>query len=161
MTKNLTNNDINYMREALCEATKAYNALEIPVGAVIVNEFGEIVGRGYNLKETTKVPILHAEIVAILNAHKIRKKMYLSNCTIYTTLEPCPMCAAALVNERISHIVYALEDMKYGACGSAYNLVSDNKLNHRILVRAGVLREESLNLIKRFFNQLRNKINEV
>ncbi len=147
--------DISFMTEALKEAQKAYDAGEIPVGAVIVNERGEIIGRGYNLKESTKIPILHAEIVAILDAHRYGSLMYLSGCTLYTTLEPCPMCAGALLNERISEIVFATEDSRYGACGSVYNLVSDNHLNHRISVRRGIMRDESASLIKNFFQRLR------
>ncbi|MCX7958805.1 MAG: nucleoside deaminase [Deltaproteobacteria bacterium] len=147
--------DISFMREALSEAEKAFEAGEIPVGALIVNRDGKIIARGMNLKETTKTPIMHAEIVAIIDAHRNRRMMYLTDSILYTTLEPCPMCAGALVNERISEIVFAAEDKKYGACGSVYNIASDSNMNHRIIVTGGVLRDESVSLINKFFARLR------
>ncbi|MGB9600104.1 MAG: nucleoside deaminase [Myxococcota bacterium] len=151
------NDDILFMKEALLMAQKAYLEKEVPVGSVIVDRNGEIIGRGYNLKESAKLPILHSEIIAILNAYKNFSGMYLIGCTLYTTLEPCPMCAAALVNIRISRIVFAADDPKYGACGSVFNLASDPHLNHRIEVMGGVLRDESVNLIKTFFSELRRE----
>ncbi len=149
--------DIYFMSEALRLAQKAFELNEVPVGALIVDSEENIIGRGLNLKETTKMPVMHAEMVAIISAHKNKKMMYLSGCTLYTTLEPCPMCAGALVNERITRIVFATEDNRYGACGSVYNLSFDNNLNHKIQVVSGVLREESVALIKRFFGSLREK----
>ncbi len=149
--------DNYYMLEALKEAQKAYDEGEIPVGAIIVNENGEIAGRGHNLKKRHRIPILHAEIVAILDAHRNRAGLYLTGYTMYTTLEPCPMCAAALVNERISRIVFAAEDSKYGACGSVYNITNDSNLNHRIHIKSRVMKEEASALLKRFFARLREK----
>lgn len=143
------------MSEALKEARKAFEAGEVPVGAIIVNEEKRIIGRGYNLKETKKIPLFHAEIVAILDAHKNENRMYLLGCSLYTTLEPCPMCAGALINERISEIIFATEDKRFGACGSVYNLTSDNHLNHKIKVRCGILKDEASFLIKDFFERLR------
>ncbi len=149
--------DLFFMGEALNEARKAFESGEIPVGAVIVSNEGEILSRGFNLKETTKIPLMHAEIVAILDLHRNHNMMYLYGCTLYTTLEPCPMCAGALVNERISEIVFAAEDKKYGACGSVFNLTSDRNLNHSIRVRSGILREDAISLIDKFFSHLREK----
>lgn len=149
--------DVFYMREALQEAQRGYDLREVPVGSIIVNSSGRIIGRGYNLKESAKFPILHSEIVAIMNAYKNQSEMYLSGCTLYTTLEPCPMCAAALVNVRISRIVFGAEDKKYGSCGSVFNLISDPHLNHKIDVVGGVLRDESVFLIKSFFEKLRGE----
>jgi len=147
--------DEEYMRLALLEAESAYDLDEIPIGAVIVDENGRVISKEHNLKEGRKTPILHAEIVALLNLHTQTRRMYLNGCTMYVTLEPCPMCAAALVMERISRIVFAAEDLRYGACGSVYNLVEDRRLNHKIEVTRGVSRDEAEGLMKRFFSKLR------
>lgn len=148
--------DVEYMKIALDEAREAFEAGEVPVGAVIVDIKGNIIGRGYNLKENSNIPILHAEIVAILSVHRNQRRMYLDGCTIYVTLEPCPMCAAALLQERISRIVYSASDYKYGACGSVFNLTENNAMNHRIKVIGGVLSDESSALLKSFFERLRH-----
>lgn len=144
-----------FMKEALKEAYKAYELNEVPIGAVIVRN-GEIVGRGYNQKETLKDATLHAEISAIKDACKNMGGWRLPGCTMYVTLEPCAMCAGALVNARIERLVIGTADLKTGACGSVLNIVQLQKLNHQIDVQFEVLQEECSNILKTFFMELRN-----
>lgn len=143
------------MKEALKEAYKAYDINEVPIGAVIVRN-GEIVGRGYNQKETLKDATLHAEISAIKDACKNLGGWRLPGCTMYVTLEPCSMCAGALVNARIERLVIGTNDLKTGACGSVLNIIQTDKLNHQINVQFGVLEEDCSNILKLFFINLRN-----
>lgn len=143
------------MREALKEAQKAYEINEVPIGAVIVRN-GEIVGRGYNQKETMKDATLHAEISAIKDACGNLGGWRLPGCTMYVTLEPCSMCAGALVNSRVERLVIGARDLKTGACGSVLNIVQMEKLNHQINVQFGVLEEDCSNILKTFFENLRN-----
>jgi tRNA(adenine34) deaminase len=145
-----------YMRAALDEAKKAYRLLEIPIGAVIVKE-GKIVGRGHNLKETGKDATLHAEIIAIREACKNLGGWRLPGCTMYVTLEPCSMCAGALVSSRIENLVIGTRDPKTGACGSIINIVQMKNLNHQIDVKFGILQEECTNILRKFFAELRQK----
>lgn len=147
--------DEYFMKEALSEAYKAYDINEVPIGAVIVRN-GEIVGRGYNQKETLKDATLHAEISAIKDACKNLGGWRLPDCTMYVTLEPCSMCAGALVNARIERLVIGTSDLKTGACGSVLNIVQTEKLNHQINVQFGVLEEDCSNILKLFFVNLRN-----
>ncbi|MBP1926251.1 tRNA(adenine34) deaminase [Sedimentibacter acidaminivorans] len=150
--------DNYFMKEAICEALKAYELKEIPIGAVIVkNE--EIVGRGYNLKETLKDATLHAEILAIKDACKNLGGWRLPGCTMYVTLEPCAMCAGALVNARVERLVIGTRDHKTGACGSILNIVQMQNLNHQITVEFGILGDECSNMLKRFFSELRKNKN--
>lgn len=146
--------DKKFMKEAIKEALKAYELKEIPIGAVIVKN-KEIVGRGYNLKETLKDATLHAEISAIRDACKNLGGWRLPGCTMYVTLEPCPMCAGALVNARIERLVIGTRDYKTGACGSILNIVQMENLNHHIEVDFGVLENECSNMLKEFFIELR------
>jgi len=146
--------DKKFMKEAIDEALKAYELKEIPIGAVIVRN-GEIVGRGYNLKETLKDATLHAEISAIKDACKNLGGWRLPGCTMYVTLEPCAMCAGALVNARVERLVIGAKDYKTGACGSVLNIVQMENLNHQIEVKFGVLEDECANMLKEFFNELR------
>lgn len=148
-----------FMKEALNEAYKAYEINEVPIGAVIVRN-GEIVGRGYNQKETLKDATLHAEISAIKDACKNLGGWRLPGCTMYVTLEPCAMCAGALVNARIENLVVGTRDLKTGACGSVLNIVQMEKLNHQIDVRFGMLEEECTAIIKDFFSELRKQKNK-
>lgn len=148
-----------FMKEALKEAFKAYEINEVPIGAVIVRN-GEIVGRGYNQKETLKDATLHAEISAIRDACKNLGGWRLPGCTMYVTLEPCAMCAGALVNARIENLVVGTRDLKTGACGSVLNIVQMEKLNHQIDVQFGMLEEECTALIKKFFSELRKQKNK-
>ncbi len=143
-----------FMKEALKEADKAYKLLEIPIGAVIVKD-GKIVGIGHNLKETMKDATLHAEITAIKAACKNLGGWRLPGCTMYVTLEPCAMCAGALVNARIERLVIGARDYKTGACGSVFNVVQKENLNHQIDVQFGVLEKECSDIVKNFFAELR------
>lgn len=146
--------DKKFMQEAINEALKAYELREIPIGAVIVRN-GEIVGRGYNLKETLKDATLHAEISAIKDACKNLGSWRLPGCTMYVTLEPCAMCAGALVNARVERLVIGTKDYKTGACGSVLNIVQMENLNHMVEVEFGVLENECTNMLKDFFVELR------
>lgn len=142
------------MNEAIEEAKKAFDLGEVPVGAVIVKD-GRIVGRGHNLTETNKDPTAHAEVLAIREAAKALGGWRLSGCTMYVTLEPCSMCAGALMWSRMERLVIGAMDSKAGACGSVLNIVENPKLNHRIQVDVGVMEEECSNLLKQFFQELR------
>lgn len=144
-----------YMNEALNEAYKAYEINEVPIGAVIVRN-GEIVGRGFNQKETLKDATLHSEITAIKDACNNLGGWRLPGCTMYVTLEPCPMCAGAIVNSRIERLVIGTRDLKTGACGSVLDITNHQKLNHKPEVKFGVLEEECSIMLKDFFTQLRN-----
>lgn len=145
-----------YMAEALKEAFKAYELGEVPVGAVIVKD-KKIIGRGYNQKETQKDATLHAEITAIKEACKNLGGWRLPGCTIYVTLEPCVMCAGALINARIDRLVIGARDFKTGACGSKLNIVQMNGLNHQMDVLFGIMEEKCSELIRTFFKELRIK----
>jgi tRNA(adenine34) deaminase len=143
-----------FMNRALDEAYEAYKLDEVPIGAVIVKD-GKVIGKGYNRKEVSLDTTNHAEIMAIREASKNLKNWRLTDCTMYVTVEPCPMCAGAIVNSRISELVIGAMDPKGGACGSLYNIVEDHRLNHRVEVRRGVLEEECSNIMKDFFKKLR------
>ena len=144
----------SYMEEALKEAEKAYNLGEVPVGAVIVKA-GEIVGRGHNLTETSGDPTMHAEMLAIREAAERLGGWRLTGCSMYVTLEPCSMCAGALVWSRIEKLYIGTKDPKAGACGSVFNIVESDKLNHRLEVEYGIMEQESSEILKRFFKELR------
>ncbi|WP_156779904.1 tRNA adenosine(34) deaminase TadA [Ammonifex degensii] len=143
-----------FMREALSEAEKAYVRGEVPVGAVAVLN-GEIIGRGHNLRETLKDATAHAEILALREAAKKIGDWRLEEVTLYTTLEPCPMCAGALIQFRVKRVVFGAFDPKAGAAGSVVDLLRDPRFNHQVEVVGGVLAEESGALLKRFFQELR------
>jgi tRNA(adenine34) deaminase len=144
------------MSEALVEAKKAYALGEVPVGAVVVSA-GEIVGRGHNLRETLKDSSAHAEILAMREAAGFIGDWRLNGMTLYATVEPCAMCAGALVQFRVSTLVYGADDPKAGAVDSVVDLVREPRFNHRVEVIAGVLEEECREIIKRFFRELREK----
>lgn len=144
----------SYMEEALREAKRAYNLGEVPVGAVIVKD-GEIVGRGHNLTETSGDPTMHAEMLAIREAAERLGGWRLTGCSMYVTLEPCSMCAGALVWSRIEKLYIGTKDPKAGACGSVFNIVESDKLNHRLEVEYGIMEKESSEILKRFFKELR------
>ena len=146
--------DEYFMKEALEEAKKSYNILEVPVGAIIVYD-GKIIGRGFNKVETSKNSLSHAELFAIDGASKALDAWRLLDCTMYVTLEPCAMCAGAIVNSRIKRLVVASSDPKRGCAGSIMNIVNHEKLNHRVEVEIGILEEECTRLIKKFFRELR------
>lgn len=148
-----------YMRIAIEEAKIAASLGESPIGAVIVQD-GKIVGRGHNTTETAKDPTCHAEMNAIRDAARNLGGWRLPHCSMYVTLEPCSMCAGAIVLARIEQLYIGTADPKSGACGSLRNIVSDERLNHRVEVHTGVLQEECSGLLKDFFKQLRKKKNK-
>lgn len=147
--------DTLFMREALVEAQKAYALGEVPVGAVIVHD-GKIISRGYNRRETGKTSIGHAEMEAIGGACQALGTWRLSGCALYVTLEPCPMCAGAVINSRIGRLVFGARDPKAGACRSVVELFS-LPFNHRPQISEGVLRDECSRILKDFFQSLRQK----
>jgi len=152
--------DIFYMKEALKEAEKAYLRGEVPVGAIIVDGQGEIISRGYNLKESKKDPTAHAEIVAIRKAVKKYNNWRLEDCTLYVTLEPCVMCYGAIVQSRIQKVVFGAYDKKFGVFGSTIDLNELNLFNHKVDAVGGILEEESSELLKKFFKNLRDFSNK-
>ena len=142
------------MREALKQAKRASALGEMPVGAVIVRD-GEIISRAYNRRETKKNALYHAEITAIDRACKTLGGWRLPRCEMYVTLEPCPMCAGAILNSRIEHIYYGASDEKSGCCGSKINLLDMNLCNYTVTVTGGILENECRDIIKKFFRNLR------
>jgi len=146
--------DERWMKEALAAARQAAALGEVPVGAVVVSG-DEIIGRGFNRREIDGDPLAHAEILAIRRAAATVAGWRLVGCTMYVTLEPCAMCAGALVNSRIERLVYGARDSKAGYCGSLGDLVRDQRLNHRLEVRTGVLEASCSRLLKDFFSRLR------
>lgn len=147
-------NDIFFMGEALKEAQKAYCACEVPIGAVVVAE-GRIVARAHNLSKQKKHALLHAEMLAMDKAIKKLGCTYLDNATIYVTIEPCIMCAGAMLKARVSRLVYGASEPKGGGVGSMYNLLQDNRLNHIVEVQGGVLGDECGGIMTRFFKEQR------
>jgi tRNA(adenine34) deaminase len=147
-------NDLDWMGLALEEAERAAAIGEVPVGAVVVRA-DEVVGRGFNRRETDGDPLAHAELLALRAAAKRIGHWRLGGCSLYVTLEPCAMCAGALVNSRVDRLVFGASDPKAGFCGSLGDLVRDPRLNHRLEVVAGVRAEESGRLLRDFFGVLR------
>jgi len=148
---------IKYMREALKEAKKAYRQDEVPIGAVLVKDNREIIARGHNQPIKTNDPTAHAEIVVLRKAGRKLKNYRLNNTTIYVTVEPCPMCAGALVNARVKNIVYGCNDYKWGACNSVINIVSNKNFNHRLNIIKNILEEDCKKLIQKYFSEKRVK----
>lgn len=146
--------DERWMESALREAELAYKRKEVPIGAVVVHK-GRIIGKGYNQIETLQDPTAHAEMVAITAAANQLNSRRLEDCTLYVTLEPCGMCAGAIVLARIPRLVYGTEDPKAGACGTLFNLVQDERLNHRVELVNGILREKCAAILKDFFSKVR------
>jgi len=147
--------DLRYMREALAYARAAEAAGEVPVGAVLVRD-GEIIGRARNRPIGANDPTAHAEILALREAAAATGNYRLTGTTLYVTLEPCPMCAGALVHARVARLVYGAADPRAGAAGSVFDLVRSVALNHRMEVCAGVLADESRELLQGFFRARRN-----
>ena len=148
--------DERHMLSALDQARAAAALGEVPIGAVIVCD-GEVVARGHNRRETDADPTAHAEMLAVREAALALGRWRLSGCTVYVTLEPCPMCAGALHAARVDRCVYGAVDPKAGAVGTLYDIASDERLNHRYAVTSGVLADESTALLKEFFSRLRTK----
>lgn len=151
----ISNYHVNFMFEAFKLAEKAFQEGEIPVGAVVVHE-NIIVGKGYNQVQMLKDPTAHAEMLAISAACSTLQNKYLSGCTLYVTLEPCHMCAGALVWAKIDRIVFGAMDEKSGSCGTKLNIASNNSLNHSAEIIQGVMEEDSKHLLKKFFKNKRN-----
>ncbi len=148
-----------FMKEALKEAKKAYEKEEVPVGCVIVKD-GKIIARAHNLKETKYDTTKHAEILAIQKASKKLKSWRLIDCDMYVTLEPCSMCAGAIINSRIRKVYYGASDEKTGAIGSVFNLLEDYKFNHKVEYQSGIMQEECEGILKEFFKYLRKRRNK-
>jgi len=148
------------MRLALKEATIALEKDEVPVGVVIVHK-GQVIARAHNQIKMLKDPTAHAEMIAITQAAAHLKNERLNGCEAYVTIEPCPMCAGAMVLARIGNLYYATEDPKAGACGSVVDITNSKKLNHRIKVAPGVLREECRAVIQEFFKKKRKSAGRV
>lgn len=147
-----------YMKEALKQAKRAYALGEVPIGCVIVHE-GKIIGRGYNRRNTDKSTLAHAEITAIRKAGRIIGDWRLEDCTIYITLEPCQMCAGAIIQARIPEVVMGCMNPKAGCGGSVLNILKDPRFNHQASVTRGVLEQECSGLLKLFFTELRMRNN--
>ncbi len=142
------------MKQALRQAERAFDAGEVPVGAVVVHK-GQVVGKGYNQVERLNDPTAHAELIAVTAACATLGQKFLEECTLYVTLEPCPMCAGALVWARLPRLVFGAFDEKAGSCGTLYNVVQDPRLNHRMEVISGVEADAAAGLLQGFFRQRR------
>jgi tRNA(adenine34) deaminase len=149
-------NDEFYMQMAIDEAKKARQKDEVPIGAVIVKD-GEVIAKGSNLRETNQNALAHAEIVAINEACQKVGFWRLEDCTLYVTLEPCQMCAGAIIQSRIERVVYGAIDPKAGCGGSLYNLLQDERFNHQVELTTGVLAEQCGQMLKQFFRDLRER----
>lgn len=143
------------MREALALADHAATLGEVPVGALVVDAAGRRVGSGENRRETTSDPTAHAEILALREASAALRSWRLEGCTLYVTLEPCVMCAGALVNARVARVVWGCDDPKAGACATLFTIGQDTRLNHRYAMTKGVLEDECADRLRRFFAALR------
>lgn len=149
--------DEAYMKKALALAELAAEIGEVPVGAVVVRkDTGEIVGRGFNRRETARNPLVHAEMIAINEASRRLGGWRLIGCELYVTLEPCPMCAGAIINSRVERVIYGASDLKAGSCGSVTDLFA-LPYNHRPEVKSGVMAEECSAVLSEFFKELRDK----
>ena len=152
--------DEQYMRIAIEQAKTAEENGDIPIGVVIVYK-NQIIAKAYNQREQLRDPTAHAEIIALTQAAAAKESWRLNGCTMYVTLEPCPMCAGALVLARVDRLVYGCDDPKAGACKSLYNIVQDERLNHRLEVTSGVLQEQCRQQLQEFFakRRIENKNN--
>lgn len=148
--------DQYWMKKALSLAQKAFDKNEVPVGCLIVED-NKVISSSYNLKEKLQTPLGHAEVMTVHKAAKKKKSWRLENCTLYVTLEPCPMCAGIILQSRIKKIVYAAKDPKAGAVNSLFQLLNDTRLNHQVEIVSDVLESESSKMLKLFFKNLRNE----
>lgn len=146
--------DERFMRMALREAEKAFDEREIPIGCVIVKD-GVVIGKGHNQIEMLKDATAHAEILTIGTAANALDNWRLDGCTLYVTLEPCPMCAGAILNSRVDRVVYGSPDTRFGGCGTTIDVITGNALKRAVQVTGGVLAEECLGTLKAFFQQMR------
>ncbi len=147
--------DRRWMLEAIEQARRALDSEDVPVGAVVVHQ-GRAVGRGFNQRERLNDPTAHAEMLALTAAAAALGRWRLSGCTLYVTLEPCPMCAGALVLARLDRLVFGASDAKAGACGSLFEIQDDPRLNHRVVTARGVLEEPCAELLRAFFRRRRS-----
>ncbi len=152
--------DERFMRTAIEAARIAQDNSDVPIGAVIVHD-NQIIAKAYNQREQLADPTAHAEIIALTQAAAAMESRRLQGCIMYVTLEPCPMCAGALVLGQLDRLVYGCDDPKTGACKSLYNIVQDERLNHQLEVTAGVLAKECGELLQRFFEQRRTENNQL
>ena len=148
--------DYRFMREAMIEAERAYGEGEIPVGAVVVSG-GEIVGRGRNGRRSGNMPFAHAEMCALAEAGKNLRAWRFDGCVLYVTLEPCPMCAGAIVQTRVARVVYGAPDPKAGAAGTLYDILRDPRMPHRCEVTRGVMEREAAEILRKFFSARRKR----
>ncbi len=149
-------NDEKYMRIALSEAKKAFDLNEVPIGAVLVID-DEVVSKAHNLREKTQITMAHAEMLCLEKANKKTGFWRLEGATLYVTIEPCPMCAGALLQARVKRVVYGAKDIKAGCAGSVYNLLEDSRFNHQLQVTSGILESDCSSIMKEFFSNLRRK----
>ncbi len=146
--------DERFLRMAMREAEKSAGEGEVPIGCVIVKD-GRVVGRGYNRMESLRDPTAHAEILAIGAACQALENWRLDDCTLYVTLEPCPMCAGAILNGRVARVVYGARDKRLGALGSTFDILGDNPINRVVRVDGPLLEDECLDMLRAFFRELR------
>lgn len=144
-----------YMELALREAETAYGQKEVPVGAVVIDEQGLVIGRGHNQVEMLCDATAHAEMIAITAAMASVGEKYLQSCTLVVTMEPCPMCAGAIVNAKVGRVVFGAYDAKMGACGTVFNLAATAKLNHQSQIIGGIMESQCVALLRSFFEQAR------
>ncbi len=149
-------NDEKYMLLALKEAKKAYNKNEVPIGAVLV-ENDRVIARAHNMREIKQLTMGHAEMLCLEKANKKKKLWRLDEATMYVTIEPCPMCAGAILQARIKRLVFGAVDIKAGCAGSLYNLLNDSRFNHKVDISSGILENECSQIMKKFFSELRKK----
>nr|WP_212921841.1 tRNA adenosine(34) deaminase TadA [Ornithinibacillus bavariensis] len=149
-------NDAYYMQLAINEAEKASQRNEVPIGAIIVFQ-DEVIATGFNIRETSQETLSHAELIAIREANKKVGSWRLEDCTLYVTLEPCPMCAGAIVQSRIKRVVFGASDPKAGCAGTLMNLLDEKRFNHQVAVTRGVLEEKCSSLLSNFFKELRTR----
>ncbi len=155
MENNLNNkNDSYFMRMALDQANQAFTIGEVPIGAVMVQQ-GEVIATGFNRREVDQDPTAHAEMIAIREASSKLGSWRLNDTTLYITLEPCAMCAGAMLQARVSRLVLGAADPKAGACGSICDLLAEPRFNHQVVVQTGVLADECGSILQKFFQQLR------
>jgi tRNA(adenine34) deaminase len=150
------NEHILWMKEAILAAHQAEAIDEVPIGAIIVWQ-DKVIGRGYNMRETTLDPTAHAEMIAIRQASAALGAWRLLDCSLYVTLEPCPMCAGAIVQSRIPKIIYGTSDPKAGCAGTLMNLLQEERFNHQVEIFSNVLQHECSELLSNFFRKLRHK----